>query len=1054
MNIPEFPGIPSTDGFSPNSSAPSGPAAVEKLRDLAECASPLLAAVIEFLPAGFYMGNASGITACNRAGLTLFGFDSLTDLQQNVAGLVDQMQSRNPETGNRMRPEEEPFARALAGESCTVEVSYMHRKTGEEVIVECAAVPLCEHGNVVAALALATNITERKRAEAALRKSRKALEQQSALFETVLSSIVDFAYTFDRDGRFTYANQALANFLQQNVADIIGKNFHELNCPEALAARLQKQIETVFQTGQIVRDETPFTGAAGKTGYYEYIFVPVLGKDGQVETVAGSTRDVTARHREQSERAALLETLENERERLRSLFMQAPSFISVTRGPNHIFEIVNAPYYQLVGHRDLIGKTVREAFPEIEGQGFFELLDEVYRSGKPFVGKEMRILFQEEANGPMRERFLDFVYQPLVEADGSVSGIFAQGIDITERRNAEQALKASQDSLDFAVNGAQLGAFYCEFPLDRIIWNDTCKDHFFLPHDAEIDFDVFYSRLHPDDLERTRQAIEQSIRDQTQYNIEYRVVAPDGRTRWINAIGKTYYTAAGAPYRFDGITIDITEKKVREQTLTFLVELNDATRDLQEPEAIMLTTARMLGRYLNVSRCAYAPVEADENHFTIYADYTNGVPSSAGQYELTVFGPRAVSELRQGRSFIINNRDREAAPGDDFEAFRAIGIQAIVCVALLKEGRLVAMMAVHQAEPRRWTAEEIHLVEMVAERSWAIIERAFADRRLKERAEEIEALNSRLRLAMKETHHRVKNNLQVISAMIEMQLMEYQTGPSVPLEEFTRLQAHVHTLAIAHDLLTTTHKEEEADERISTRAILDKLLPVLQQTAWKQTVRYTVADVELTSKQCVALSLLINELVSNALKHGKSEAEVVFFVGRRRRDADYPRRWPRLPPGLQCAKSGAYGAGAGDESGEHRFARAGAVRSRAGRRRASPRDLPDASAKRLIFRVRKWAGCAGRKFSASGDGNADPFLFCRFGPYHDFDVLIQRCQTFQQAENAETFQAPAQNVRYVRLRQAHQRSGSGLRKAALFHQIFEADRNIRLDETLFGIRQP
>ena len=903
MNISEFPVLKFTDGLFPAPASDSDPATVEKLRDLAECASPLLAAVIEYLPAGFYMGNAVGITACNRAGLTLFGFDSLADLQQNIAGLVDQMQSRNPATGNRMRPEEEPFARALAGESCTVEVAYTHRKTGEEVIVECAAVPLCENGKVIAALALATDITERKRAEAALSESRRELEEQTALFQTALSSIEDMTYLFNREGRFTYVNQALADVLQVKREDILGKNFFDLHYPEELAARLQRQIEMVFQTGQKVKDETPFTGPAGQAGQYEYIFVPVFGRNGQAESVAGSTRDVTARHRDQTEKAALLKTLENERERLAGLFMQAPAFIAVMRGPHHVFEIANPFYYQLVGHRDLIGKAVRESFPEIEGQGFFEILDEVYRSGKPFVGKEMRILFQTEANAPLSERFIDFVYQPLVEVDGSVSGIFAHGIDITERRRTEQALKNSQQSLDFAVNGARLGTFYCDFPLANIVWNNTCKDHFFLPHDAVVDFDLFYSRLHADDRERTRQAIEQSIQDRTQYNIEYRVVAPDGRMRWINAIGKTYYTEAGAPYRFDGITIDITEKKAREETLTFLVELNDATRALQEPEAIMLTTARMLGQYLGVSRCSYAPVEADENHFTVHEDYADGVPGSAGNYELAAFGPRAVTALRQRQIFILRDRDAEATPEDDLAAFRGSQIQAMACVALFRAGKLAALMAVQQSEPRAWTAEEIHLVEMVAERSWAIIERAFADRRSKERADEIEALNSRLRLAMKETHHRVKNNLQVISAMIEMQLMEHQDGQSVPLEEFTRLQAHVHTLAIAHDLLTTSHKEEEEDERISTRAILDKLLPVLQQTAWKQSVRYTVEDVELTSKQCVALSLLINELVSNALKHGRSAAEVIFSVAGAEATLTVRDDGPGFPPDFNARKA-------------------------------------------------------------------------------------------------------------------------------------------------------
>ena len=121
------------------------------------------------------------------------------------------------------------------------------------------------------------------------------LEQQTRLFDTVLSSIVDLAYIFDRDGRFTYVNQALLDLWQTTRENALGKNFFELNYPEELAARLSQQIQTVFKTGQTLKGETLYTGAAGATGYYEYIFVPVLDKEGKVDVVAGSTRDITAR---------------------------------------------------------------------------------------------------------------------------------------------------------------------------------------------------------------------------------------------------------------------------------------------------------------------------------------------------------------------------------------------------------------------------------------------------------------------------------------------------------------------------------------------------------------------------------------------------------------------------------------------------------------------------------------------------------------------------------------------------------------------------------------
>jgi PAS domain S-box-containing protein len=121
--------------------------------------------------------------------------------------------------------------------------------------------------------------------------------EQSRVFDTTLSSIADFAYTLDHEGRFIYANRALLNLWGLKLADAVGRNFWDLSYPPELAARLHQQIRHVFETGEVVRDETPYTSPTGVDGFYEYIFSPVFGSDGTVTVVAGSTRDTSARRR-------------------------------------------------------------------------------------------------------------------------------------------------------------------------------------------------------------------------------------------------------------------------------------------------------------------------------------------------------------------------------------------------------------------------------------------------------------------------------------------------------------------------------------------------------------------------------------------------------------------------------------------------------------------------------------------------------------------------------------------------------------------------------------
>jgi len=171
--------------------------------------------------------------------------------------------------------------------------------------------------------------------EANSRLKRKAddllflLDRQARVLDITLSSISDFAYIFDREGRFVFVNQALLNLWGLKLADAVGKNFFDLQYPEELAARLQRQIQTVFETKAGLTDETPYTSQTGAGGYYEYIFRPVLDRAGNVELVAGSTRDITDRKRVEADLRQSQERLRNLAESLESQIQQRTSELEI-----------------------------------------------------------------------------------------------------------------------------------------------------------------------------------------------------------------------------------------------------------------------------------------------------------------------------------------------------------------------------------------------------------------------------------------------------------------------------------------------------------------------------------------------------------------------------------------------------------------------------------------------------------------------------------------------------------------------------------------------------
>ena len=179
-----------------------------------------------------------------------------------------------------------------------------------------------------------------------------------------------------------------------------------------------------------------------------------------------------------------------------------------------------------------------------------------------------------------------------------------------------------------------------------------------------------------------------------------------------------------------------------EARFRFLGELEERLFRSAAASDAMLAATELLGRRLGASRCAYADVDKDGDRFWIRSDYNApGLKSSVGVFSLNLFGPRAAAGLRSGQPLVISDVTTELAPGEGREMFQAIGIDAIICCPLIKDGRLTAMMAVHQDRARIWAPNELLLVKEVVERCWGHVERVGSEARLRESEE-------RLRLAV------------------------------------------------------------------------------------------------------------------------------------------------------------------------------------------------------------------------------------------------------------------------------------------------------------------
>jgi PAS domain S-box-containing protein len=298
-----------------------------------------------------------------------------------------------------------------------------------------------------------------------------------------MASPIDFKAVFDRistpymmmdqDLVIVEMNQAYLDVTGHSREAMLGRYVFDAFPSEGESRRLlEESLKRTRDTGEtdviaVLHYAIPRADGAGFQDRYwsaTHTYVPAEGDRG---FILQNTQDITELRRlkdtafrpEAPPTTTMLgdsvlrrvETLQSQSVQIRRLFMHAPSFVAVLRGPQYVFDFANEAYLRLIGRHDIVGRTLVDVLPEIEGQGFLRLLDEVQRSGEPFLGREVSVMLAREKGALPEERFLDFIYQPIVEADGSISGVFVEGSDMTDRVLANQRQRLLLDELNHRV---------------------------------------------------------------------------------------------------------------------------------------------------------------------------------------------------------------------------------------------------------------------------------------------------------------------------------------------------------------------------------------------------------------------------------------------------------------------------------------------------------------------------------------------------------------------------------------------------------------------------
>ena len=407
-------------------------------------------------------------------------------------------------------------------------------------------------------------------------------------------------------------------------------------------------------------------------------------------------------------------------------------------------------------YNDAYAPALAERHPWALGRAFGEVWAEIWdvlgpqiaavlETGRGFSTEHQ--LLRMKRNGRFEDTYWIYSFAPLHDR-GAVVGVFVTALDTTAQVVAERRLREEQQrqrqmlrqmpGFVAMLSGPDLVYSYVNDAYVEIAERTDFVGRRFRDVFADIEGQGFFEAF--ETAFRSGESI-------VSRGMELRLHGRD-ETQYVDFVLEPIRDGAGVVtglfvggYETTEIYRGTEALRRSEARLAFLDKLSGETAPLADADAVLGTTTRLLGEHLNLSICAYADMDEDEDGFTIRGDWAApGSKSIVGHYSLADFGKLAVENLSAGLPLVVNDNLKELAP-DEAATFRNIGIAATICMPLVKAGRLTALMAIHDRVPRVWTESELNLLREVTARSWAHVERVGV-------AAELRATEERLRLAV------------------------------------------------------------------------------------------------------------------------------------------------------------------------------------------------------------------------------------------------------------------------------------------------------------------